>query len=84
MTPADLAAALGVDVESVIPGRRGHHRCDIDADRRSWSIKGGYLYTAPLRGHGVCIDYPITTTLPAAVAHVRAMLAVPTLKENES
>ena len=74
MTPADLAAALGVDVESAIPGRRGHHRCV--AGGRLWAIKGGYLFSDSVNGRGICIDYPITTTLKAAVAHVRAMLAV--------
>lgn len=88
MTPADLAAALGVDVESVRRGPWLEVTCEAE---------GCFWIAEPHRGDRPCprlrciddanritITIPITTTLKAAVAHVRAMLAVKPPKENES
>ena len=72
MTPADLAAALGVDVGNVRPQGDGTFHVGF----RTWWLRDHTVSTWDRRPRGgISIDYPITTALPAAVAHVRAMLA---------
>lgn len=77
MTPTDLAAALGVPVEHVRPqGDNTFHVGD-----RTWWLRDHTVSTWHRRPRGgVSIDLPITTTLTAAVARVRRMLAA--YKEN--
>ena len=81
MTPADLAAALGVDVESVKTDAWGDPVCEIDGIRWIIDVSGTPSARSLLRYEDgpreIWITIPITTTLKAAVAHVRAMLAVP-------
>ena len=81
MTPADFAAALGVDVESVKVDTFGDAVVWDGLVR--WSVDS--VPPSPGRRHAlryvdasgqISITIPITTTLKAAVAHVRAMLAV--------
>ena len=79
MTPADLAAALGVDVESVRTDPWRWLFCPHGA--QFWIvIQSRDLSVRPslrcIDDNGTTVERPITTTLPAAVAHVRAMLAV--------
>ena len=80
MTPADLAAALG----AVIAGHhiRGGHQ--IDDGETIWELRARCLLVASRGRVTVTTELEDTTTLPAAVAHVRAMLAVETPKEIES
>ena len=82
MTPADLAAALGVDVGLAMATGFGELACMVGPVR--WSVipvpsnpsrRPSLRYSDPISQTKIAI--PITTTLPAAVAHVRAMLAVP-------
>ncbi len=76
MTPADLAAALGVDVDRVGETIHGAPSCK-DGDRM-WIARASTLSVVVGNGQptDIVIRVPITTTLKAAVAHIRAMLAV--------
>lgn len=78
MTPADLAAALGVDVGAI--GRDGWGNVACKTGGARWVIDG-----APSRDSSHMLHYeadntviqvPITTTLTAAVTRVRRMLEI--------
>jgi hypothetical protein len=82
MTPADLAAALDVDPDTVKYGLLGSVVCTIGETGELWSLDPSHIDKFPslIRYEGPDDEVhqiPITTTLPAAVARVRRMLEVP-------